>query len=196
MQDVAHGFSIPPLDRYPWRIILFRWLLLAVEASIAVKFIIGFRFELAVIYIAYGVICLFLLLPLIRCVRCSYYGKRCNFGWGVWVSKVFPRDEVNSQSAFYGYTILFWPLRLLPIILGFQVFLNGFIGVLSWEFEQFQIIPHGLFPAYLLTIFLHRRFYRAAACVKCHERLNCPVYNCGVMLAHGSRPERMQPPAA
>ena len=146
----------------------------------------GVRQELGVMYLAYGVVCLFLLLPIIRCVRCSYYGKRCNFGWGVWVSKVFSREEVHSQSAFYGYTILFWPLRLLPLIFGFAKFLNGLIGVIAGQFEQFRLMPHGLYLIYLATLWLHRRFYRAASCSRCHEQLSCPVYNSRAMLAQAN----------
>ena len=229
MPNDNKGRIRPPIDRYPWRIIFIRWALLTIEASIGLYFVMGVRMELGVMFLAYGVVCLFLLLPLIRCVRCSYYGRRCNFGWGVWVSKVFSRDETHSQSAFYGYTILFWPLRLFPLLLGFAKFLNGLIAGLAkkngfpdglWgasadaanlddrtargldvlihgfagQFEQFRLMPHGLYLIYLTTLWLHRRFYRAASCSRCHEQLSCPVYNSRVMLTQGEISGRIHRP--
>ncbi|OGC90546.1 MAG: hypothetical protein A2W25_00475 [candidate division Zixibacteria bacterium RBG_16_53_22] len=194
MPNDNKGRIRPPIDRYPWRIIFIRWALLTIEASIGLYFVMGVRMELGVMFLAYGVVCLFLLLPLIRCVRCSYYGRRCNFGWGVWVSKVFSRDETHSQSAFYGYTILFWPLRLFPLLLGFAKFLNGLIAVFAGQFEQFRLMPHGLYLIYLTTLWLHRRFYRAASCSRCHEQLSCPVYNSRVMLTQGEISGRIHRP--
>jgi hypothetical protein len=156
----------------------------------------GIRLELGILYLAYGVVCLFLLLPLIRCVRCHYYGKRCNFGWGTWVAKIFPRDENNTQSAFYGYTILFWPLRLFPILFGFMKFLNGLIAVIAGQFQDFLLFPHGLYLIYIATLIIHRRFYRAVSCTRCHERLRCPVYNSRAILAQAEKSGRIPGSAA
>jgi hypothetical protein len=182
--DYAAGRFKTPVDKYSWRIIFTRWLLLAIEFGIAVYIILGVRQELAIMYVVYAVVCLFLLLPLIRCVRCSYYGKRCNIGWGVWVSKLFPRDEKSPQSAYYGYTILFWPLRIFPILFGLRFFIDGIVFVFSGAFDEFLFIPHGLYLTYIGVIIIHRRFYRASSCARCHERLSCPVYNSRAMLTH------------
>jgi hypothetical protein len=175
----------PATYKYPWRIIIVRWLLLAIEAGIAIFYVMKIRLELAILYIVYGVVCLFLLLPLIRCVRCRYYGKRCNFGWGVWVSRVFPRDEVNPQAAFYGYTILFWPLRIIPIVVALRLYLMYLIGIFIGMEQRFTLDTHGFFLIYLATIFIHRRFYRFSACTRCHEKSYCPVYNSQAILSHG-----------
>lgn len=170
MSDKDKSRFKPPVDNYPWRIVMFRWFLLAVEASLASFFVFSYRLELGIFYVAYGVLCLFLLLPLIRCVRCYYYGKRCNFGWGTWVAQVFPKDDINPHSAFYGYTILFWPLRIGPILLGIREIMNGLMG-------RFFIVPQGLFAVYLLVLLIHRKFYMRSACMRCHQRTGCPVYN-------------------
>lgn len=178
----------PPIDRYPWRIVLTRWFLLAVEAAIGTYFIVAFRLELGILYVAYGVVCLFMLLPLVRCVRCYYYGKRCNFGWGVWVARLFPRDDANPQSAFYGYTMLFWPLRAIPLLLGSMLLLMDIIGVfMVSEFLPLLNLRNALFLIYLTALIAHRRFYRAASCGKCHEKLICPVYNSRAVLVHTGR---------
>jgi hypothetical protein len=168
------GFK-PSIDQYPWRIILIRWFLLAVEGGIAIYLISSIRLELVVFYIAYGVISLFLLLPLIRCVRCGYYGKRCNFGWGRWVARFFTYDDKNPYASFYGYTIIFWPLRLLPIIAGIRT-------IPTVIFDQPTFLPHGLFVIYIVVMILHRLFYRGAACTRCHQRDICPVYKSSAVL--------------
>jgi hypothetical protein len=184
MSNGTPGPVGPAVDQYPWRIIFVRWTLLGIEAVIALRYMLGIQLELAILYLAYGVVCLFLLLPLIRCVRCSYYGRRCNFGWGTWVARIFPRDEANSQSDFYGYTILFWPLRLFPILLGFRDVVAFGAGLIKTGiFEPPLLIPLAYFAAYIAVIAIHRRFYRAASCTRCHERLCCPVYNSRVMQA-------------
>jgi hypothetical protein len=158
------------IDKYPFSIILTRWFLTAVEMGLATFFVIGFRFELGVAFLAYGVVCVFLLLPVIRCVRCYYYGKRCNFGWGVMVSKLFPGVEGESYASTYGFTVLFWPLRILPF--GF-----GLIAIYGGIRSEFKIIPQGLFALYLLVILIHNRFYRSLSCPRCHQREGCPVYD-------------------
>jgi hypothetical protein len=162
--------SRPLIDKYPYSIILTRWILTAVEMGLATFFVIRFRFELGVAFLAYGVVCVFLLLPVIRCVRCYYYGKRCNFGWGVMVSKLFPRVEGESHASMYGFTILFWPLRILPVGVGLLGIYGGILG-------EFKMIPQGLFAIYLLVILVHRWFYRSLACTRCHQREGCPVYD-------------------
>jgi hypothetical protein len=168
------------LDEYPWRIILFRWFLAAAEIGIATFFVSRIRLELGVMFLAYGVVCAFVLLPAIRCVRCYYYGKRCNFGWGKWVSNIFSRSDNSPYASVYGFTILFWPLRMVPIALG----LMSFSSVIS---GAFALDPNGLFLIYLFLIFLHRRFYRARACTRCHQRESCPVYDSQAMLLNTQR---------
>jgi hypothetical protein len=163
--------DIQMLENYPRSVPFIRWLLLAVEASIAVYFAVKFRADFGILFLAYGVVCLFLIFPLIRCVRCSYYGRRCNFGWSrVWISKMFPKDELNHFSAYYGWSIFFWPLRIVPIAMG--------IGRLpSWILGEFDFSTHGLFLIYLAVIIIHRRFYRTRACPRCRQKDLCPVYN-------------------
>lgn len=165
----------PLIDKYPYSIILTRWFLTTAEMVLGTYFVIRFRFELGVAFLAYGVVCVFLLLPVIRCVRCYYYGKRCNFGWGVMVSRLFPRVENESYASAYGFTILFWPLRILPIGFGFIDIYAGIRG------GELMLLPHGLFAIYLLVILIHRWFYRSFSCRRCHQREGCPVYDIGAI---------------
>ncbi len=158
------------VDKYSYGIIIPRWILAVAELGLAFYLVHLFKFELGLFFLIYGVVCAFVLLPLIRCVRCYYYGKRCNFGWGVMVSKLLPKVEGENYASSYGYSILFWPLRIIPFGLGIT-------GVIFGFFAGFQFIPQGLFGIYVLVILLHRWFYRKLACSRCHQRPGCPVYD-------------------
>jgi hypothetical protein len=170
---MAKANNTPPdrlLDNYPKRIAFIRWLLLIAEAALAVYLIITFNQMLGVAFLAYGVVCLFLIFPLIRCVRCSYYGKRCNFGWGrFWVSRFFPKSENSRFDAYYGWSVIFWPLKIIPLVLGLRFLPAIFMG-------KFFFLSQGMFIIYLAILLIHRRFYRARACTRCHQRAICPVY--------------------
>jgi hypothetical protein len=160
-----------PVDNYPRWIALIRWFLLAVEGGIAIYFAVNFRSDFGILFLAYGVVSLFLIFPFIRCVRCSYYGRRCNFGWSrFWISKFFPKDETNHFGAYYGWSFVFWPLRVVPIALGIR-------SLPGWLFDKFNFPTHGLFLIYLAAILLHRLFYRSRACPRCHQKETCPVYS-------------------
>jgi hypothetical protein len=173
MAEIPQRSLAPLKDQYPWSVILFRWFLVALEMGLATYFVVNFKIEFGLLFVTYGVICVFLLLPFVRCVRCYYYGKRCNFGWGEWVSKIFPQDQ-SAFSSMYGYTILFWPLRILPLGLGAIKILGAIRGAP-------ELKDPILFGIYLLTLIIHRRFYRSSACVYCHQRTECPVYDSHVM---------------
>jgi hypothetical protein len=164
------------LDKYPRWIILTRWFLVAAEMGLATYSVMAYSLNLGLLFVVYGVISIFLLLPMIRCVRCYYYGKLCNFGWGLLVSKFFPKAENSPYPSTYGFTMAFWPLRIIPIGLGFLNLLDGYLN------SGFAINPHGLFGIYLLVILIHRRFYRAVACTRCHQCPTCPVYDSKAVL--------------
>jgi len=110
------------------------------------------------------------LLPLIRCTKCYYYGKRCNTGWGLLASFAFPKgEEIYFQSG-YALTFLLWPLRILPIGIALLNLIDGL-----------TFIPDGLFGIYIIMILLHRLYYRSSNCPGCRQKEVCPVYDPGVL---------------
>jgi hypothetical protein len=162
--------SVPVIDFYPWRKILPRWIFGIIEIILSVYFVIRFNQNLALFYSAWWAVSLFVILPLVRCCHCYYYGKRCNTGWGLWAGFAFNRGETRFFQSGYGLTVLLWPLRILPLLFGIKD-LVGAIG------ESLQFNPNGLFGIYVLAILLHRWFYRTANCPSCHQKSTCPVYN-------------------
>ena len=154
------------VENYPWIKIVPRWVLGAIEIGISIYLVINFHSMFGLLFSAYWVLSLFVFLPLIRCTKCYYYGKRCNTAWGLLAGFAFPKgNQVYFQTG-YGLTIILWPLRLMPIGIGLLKLLDGF-----------TIDADGLFGLYLIIIFLHRLFYRTANCPVCKQKDICPVYN-------------------
>jgi hypothetical protein len=159
------------IDTFPFSKILPRWILGAAEIGLSIYFVISFHYYLGLFYGAYWIFSLFVLLPLIRCTKCYYYGKRCNTAWGLLAKFAFPRGETVYFQAGYALTVLLWPLRFFPFAIG----LLGLIGGITLEHD-------GLFGAYIVIILLHRLFYRLANCPVCHQQEICPVYNPEVLM--------------
>jgi hypothetical protein len=158
-------------DTYPWRKILPRWFFGAVEAGLSTYIVIGLNVNLGLIFSSYWAFSMLVLLPLIRCTKCYYYGKRCNTGWGLLASFAFPRGEEIYFRSGYALTFLLWPLRILPIGISLLNLIDGL-----------TFIPDGLFGIYILMIILHRVYYRASNCPGCHQKEVCPVYDPSVLV--------------
>jgi len=158
--------EIKRYDTYPFSRIIPRWILGFAEICLSLYLIISYKTNLGLVYGAYWVFSLCVLLPLIRCTKCYYYGKRCNTGWGLLAGFAFPKGEQEYFQAGYALTFLMWPLRLLPIFVGLQNLIGGL-----------TFLSDGLFGIYLLIIIAHRLYYRSFNCPVCHQRDNCPVYD-------------------
>jgi len=166
--------EIKKYDTYPFSRIIPRWILGFAEICLSIYLVITFKTNLGLIYGAYWVFSLFVLLPLIRCTKCYYYGKRCNTGWGLLAGFAFPKGEQEYFQAGYALTFLIWPLRILPFAVG----LLNLIGGLAF-------LQDGLFGIYLLIIGIHRLYYRSFNCPVCCQKEYCPVYN-PIILKQGS----------
>ncbi len=161
------------IDRYPIYKILPRLILGAAEAGLSVYLVISFKMYLGLAFSAYWIFSMLVLLPLLRCTKCYYYGKRCNTGWGVYAKVVFPRGEPEYFQSGYALTVILWPLRMLPVAVGLLNLIGGL-----------EFIPDGLFGIYILIIILHRIYYRSSNCPVCHQQQVCPVYNPHVLKAN------------
>lgn len=188
------------LNSFPFSVIITRWVFALTEMGIASYFVFKFGFQTGLLFLVYGIVCVFVLLPLIRCARCFYYGKRCNFGLGKWASLFFPEAEEKSFMPVYGYAMVFWPLRLMPIGLGIIPFLgvlrnafyissDGSVDFFSAFISGFGYFPHAVFIIYLLVIFLHRIYYRSRACSRCRQKPDCPVYDINILRGTFKKPD-------
>ncbi|NLI16195.1 MAG: hypothetical protein GX409_07925 [candidate division Zixibacteria bacterium] len=159
------------IDKYPWRKIVPRWILGITEIGLSVYFVIRANENLGLFFAAWWAVSLFVLLPLIRCIHCFYYGKRCNTAWGLITGFSFAKGETKFFQSGYGLTFLLWPLRILPFFFGFKDLLGA---TMEWEFA---FNPNGLFGIYVLTLVIHRLYYRKSNCPSCYQKSLCPVYN-------------------
>ena len=166
------------VDTYPWSKILPRWFFGAAEMGLSVFLVLRFHMYIGLFFAAYWVLSMFALLPLIRCTKCYYYGKRCNTAWGVWAGLAFTQGEQKYFQAGYALSFILWPLRFIPIGLGVLGLRNGL-----------AFVPDGLFGIYLAIILLHRLYYRSANCPVCVQQENCPVYNPHVLAEKASSSE-------
>lgn len=157
-------------DKFPIYKIFPRLVLGAAEMGISIFLLIGFKMNLGLAFSVYWVLSLFVLLPLLRCTKCYYYGKRCNTGWGLLTKAMFPKGDTDCFQSGYALSFILWPLRLLPIAVGL---LNLIGGV--------EFLPDGLFGIYILIIVVHRIYYRSSNCQICHQKQVCPVYNIHVL---------------
>lgn len=153
-------------DSYPWARIIPRLIMGLGEIGLSIYLVIKFKMYLGLFFGAYWILALFVLLPMIRCTKCYYYGKRCNTGWGLFAGFAFPKGDTRYFQAGYALTFLIWPARILPFGVGLLNLIDGL-----------SFLPDGLFGIYVLLIILHRIYYRAVNCPVCHQKPVCPVYN-------------------
>ena len=78
------------LERYPVGRIIPRWIFALSEMGLASSLVFDFGFKTGLLFLIYGFVGIFVILPLTRCIRCYYYGKVCNFGLGKWAAFFFP----------------------------------------------------------------------------------------------------------
>ena len=83
----------------PKAFILGRLILLAVIFGSGVYIFYQLKIELSFIYVFYSLLTISLVLPLSRCIFCSYHGKLCNVGWGKVAGYLFPRRSEDNFTA-------------------------------------------------------------------------------------------------
>jgi len=175
-------------ENYPLSKILARWFFALTEMGIASFIVFDFGFRWGLLFLIYGFVGIFVLLPLARCIRCYYYGKACNFGLGKWAAVFFPEAQEKKFASAYGFTIFLWPLRIIPIGLGIIPIIGVIrfgltippdypVGMLEAMVSNLRTVPHGLYVIYLAVIYLHRKYYRSRSCPNCHHKIDCPVYD-------------------
>ncbi len=150
-------------ENYPRFIIFLRLIFLLGVFILCLYIFLDFKKPLAYLYILYAIFCSTLILPLSRCVHCSYYGRFCNTGWGRVSAYLFEKrnqsDYVN-KSSFY---ILTYPLWILPGVL-------VFFELLFKRSLKYLI----LFCGFILLWFFGKLFLRWVCCRRCCQKDFCP----------------------
>jgi hypothetical protein len=138
--------------------IFFARLFFLAEAGLTLYMIFSRRMEYGILYLIYALISIFLLMPLLRCAQCDYFGRRCSLGWGAWASKMVADEYRGLFKDQTGLNIIFWPLRLIPILFG----ISDIVGALIKETFAFE--NYYIYGSYLLVLILQRLFFHTRVC--------------------------------
>ncbi len=150
-------------QEYPKVFVLGRLILLAIIFLSGVYIFYQLKTELSFIYIFYSLLTLSSVLPLSRCVFCSYHGRLCNVGWGKVAGYLFPKRSEDHFSSGYHYMLFIYPIWLFPL-LGSLVQLARFRSLFWLVFSL----------AYILVMGLEKIYLRNAGCKFCSQRKICP----------------------
>jgi len=72
----------------------------------------------AAAYVAYSVNCMYVLMPMLVCTHCSYYGRTCHSGQGRIAGFLFSRAEPAPFAQSFKYARLAAPVFLAPLVAG------------------------------------------------------------------------------
>lgn len=134
------------------------------EAVLAVYIIFGLYNIFAYLFASYLALAATVLLPLARCTRCHYYGRRCHIGWGRVASLLYPKGEEELFKDNFKYSVFLYPVWIVPLL----------VGLLQLA-RQRTLDALLVFLIYLVVLYSSRRLLQwHAGCKGCHQRLFCP----------------------
>ena len=120
----------------------------------------------AAAYLAYSLVCMYVLVPRLVCTSCSYYGQTCHSGQGRIASLLFsPRPQAGFPSRFQ-YMRLAAPVFLAPLLAG------GLLLVL--RFSLARVVLTVLFG--ILALGVTRFVTTRLGCPRCQQRHICPAH--------------------
>lgn len=121
---------------------------------------------IALFYLSFAIIMVFIVLRKLVCTNCYYYGKRCSIGWGKLSAMLFSRGNIEKFSTCTGVKVApltYGLLTLIPLALC--------IVALIEEVTLARIIVLML----LLAISAYSgSIGRKKSCVNCKMKLICP----------------------
>ena len=148
---------------YPKAFILGRLILLAVIFGSGVYTFYQLKIELSFIYVFYSLLTISLVLPLARCVFCSYHGKLCNVGWGKVAGYLFPKRSEDNFTSGYDYMLFVYPIWFFPLL-----------GSLM-QLARFRSLFWLIFSlGYVLILILEKVYLKSLGCRFCAQRKICP----------------------
>ena len=148
---------------YPIAFILGRLIFLSIIFGSGVYVFYLLKTELSFIYVFYSLLALSLVLPLSRCVFCSYHGKLCNVGWGKVAGYLFPKRSEDNFTSGYDYMLFIYPIWLFPLL--------GSLAQLARFRSLFWL---GFSLVYILVLFLEKVYLKNSGCRFCSQKKICP----------------------
>lgn len=151
-------------ESYPKHIIIIRWIILSIAFGLGIYILLGLHLVLSIIYIAYSLIALTLVLPLSRCVSCFYHGKSCNTGWGKIAAYLFKKGDESKFVERYNYAIFLHLLWLIPLLVA-----------LLQLIRLRDILALSTAAVYVLLLFIEKITLKKLCCIRCRQREFCPA---------------------
>jgi len=121
---------------------------------------------IALFYLLFALIMIFVVLRKMVCANCYYHGKWCAMGWGKLSAIFFRKGDIDKFGSGIGIKlapVTYGLLTLIPLILIVISLVRGFL----------------IFKVILLILLLFISFYsgsinRKKTCAKCKMRIICP----------------------
>ncbi|MDH4223176.1 MAG: hypothetical protein OEV55_06495 [candidate division Zixibacteria bacterium] len=150
-------------SEYPRSIILGRLFLLILIFSSGIFVFYQLKIELSYLYIFYSLLSISLILPLSRCVHCTYHGKYCNIGWGKVAGFLFPRKEEDNFTSGYDYMLFIYPIWFLPLLASLLQ-LSRFRNLFWLAFSCI----------YIILLLIEKVYLKNLCCKFCSQKKTCP----------------------
>jgi len=150
-------------SEYPKTFILGRLFFLLIIFGSGVYILYQLKVELSYIYIFYSLLAISLVLPLSRCVYCSYHGKYCNIGWGKVAGYLFSKRSEDNFTSGYDYMLFIYPIWLFPLL-----------GTLLQLVRCRNLFWLFFSCLYILLLFLEKIYLKNSGCRFCFQKKICP----------------------
>ncbi|OQX20971.1 MAG: hypothetical protein BWK75_04200 [Candidatus Altiarchaeales archaeon A3] len=156
----------PGLEEYPKSGIIvgnFMMILWIALGTIACYF---FHPLIALVYFAFAIMMVFVVLRKLVCTNCYYYGKRCSIGWGKLSALFFKKGDIEKFSTSIG-------IKLAPLTYGLLTLVPIVLIIIS-IIQEFTIPKITVMIFLLLISFYSGAISRKKSCENCKMRLICP----------------------
>ena len=120
---------------------------------------------LALFFLAFAIIMVYIVLRKLVCTNCYYYNKRCSMGWGKISALLFEKGDIEDFSDSIG-------IKIAPLVYGLLSIVPIILIIIS-IFQEF-LISKAVVLILLLLISFYSGISRKKTCSKCKMRIICP----------------------
>lgn len=125
-----------------------------------------FNPSVALVFLVFAIIMVYVVLRKLVCTNCYYYGKWCPIGWGKFSAVFFNKGNIEEFST--GIAV-----KLAPITYGLLAIVPIILIVIS-VFQQFAVSKIIALVLLLSVSFYSASIGRKKGCAQCKMRLICP----------------------
>jgi hypothetical protein len=149
------------LEEHPWSFIVLSNFLILLMIGLGTYACYLFHPWAAMVYLPWSLIMCYVVLRKLVCANCYYYGKRCDFGWGLISAKLFKKGDIEEFN------------EALPVVLttySIMMFLPLILLAITRMFTTFPLL---LMVIILVIIILFMGPTRRVGCSRCKMRIYC-----------------------